>query len=85
MEKNDRDKKLSSGTSDPKIAEKVKWDVAAKIYQWFDNKIEDLKPQIAQSNKKQFLQLAEGQWVNCGHPAEKFLSSFALHDPEIDD
>ena len=32
----DKDKKLSSGTSNPKIAENVKWDVTARIYQWFD-------------------------------------------------
>ena len=58
MEKTDRDKKLSSGTSDPKMAERVKWEIAAKIYQWFANNLKELKPQIEKSNKEQFIALA---------------------------
>ena len=83
--KTDRDKKLSSGTSDPKMAERVKWEIAAKIYQWFDNKLQELKPQIEKSNKEQFIALAQKQWVKHKHPADKFLSNFPLNDPEIDD
>ena len=67
------------------MAERVKWEIAAKIYQWFDNKLQELMPQIEQSNKEQFIALAKGQWVKHKHPADKFLSNFPLNDPEMDD
>ena len=54
----DKDKKLSSGTTDKKMAERVQWEVAAKIYQWFDEQLEELKPEIEASNKEQFMKPA---------------------------
>lgn len=81
----DKDKKLSSGTSDPKIAENVKWDVTARIYQWFDEQLEKLKPTIEHANRQEFLKLAEKQWVKIGKPAADFLSCFPFGDPEMDD
>ena len=57
----DKDKKLSSGSSDPKIAENVKWDATARIFQWFDEQLEKLKPTIEHANRQKFLKLAEEQ------------------------
>ena len=80
----DKDKKLSSGTTDKKMAERVQWEVAAKIYQWFDEELEKLKPEIEASNKDQFMKLASMQWVKHGHPAEQ-LTKYFPPDPEMDD
>ena len=81
---NDKDKKLSSGTIDPVMANKVKWEVAAKIYQWFDEELEKLKPEIEATNKEKFMKLASMQWVKHGHPAEQLPDMFPP-DPEMDD
>ena len=80
----DKDKKLSSGTTDKKMAERVQWEVAAKIYQWFDEELEKLKPEIEASNKEQFMKLASMQWVKHGHPAENLPKSFPPN-PEMDE
>ena len=37
---NNKDMRLSSGTSDKRVAEKVKWEKAAIIYQRFDEELE---------------------------------------------
>ena len=66
------------------MANKVKWEVAAKIYHWFDEELEKLKPEIEASNKEQFMKLASMQWVKHGHPAEQLPDMFPP-DPEMDD
>jgi integrase len=66
------------------MAERVQWEVAAKIYQWFDEELEKLKPEIEASNKEQFMKLASMQWVKHGHPAENLPKSFPPN-PEMDE
>tara|TARA_B100000780_G_C20776572_1_gene308348 strand:- start:102 stop:281 length:180 start_codon:yes stop_codon:yes gene_type:complete len=57
LESTNGDKKLSSGTSDAKVAEERKWIVAAKIYQWFQHKLAELN--TSQSKFEVFMQQAE--------------------------
>ena len=85
--KNDRDKKLSSGTSDRKVAGERKWYIAAKIYQSFDDEIKKLNtPEV---KFDQFWQLSQELWVANKHPLKDFFSSFPPIDnfgrPDADD
>jgi integrase len=88
----DRDKKLSSGTSDAKVAEERKWVVAAKIYQWFDDKLAELD--TSQSKFEVFMQQAETMWAeredkNLKGYRSKLLDNFQPIEefgwPEADD
>lgn len=59
--KTNRDKKLSSGTSDPRVAVERKWHIAAKIYQWFDDEFAKLDtPQVRYDR---FMLEAEKLWA----------------------
>lgn len=87
-----RDKKLSSGTSDVRVAEERKWVVAAKIYQWFDDKLTELN--TPQSKFKVFMQQAEIMWAereskNLKGYRSKLLDNFPPIEkfgwPETDD
>ena len=87
-----RDKKLSSGTSDVRVAEERKWVVAAKIYQWFDDKLTELD--TPQSKFKVFMQQAEIMWAereskNLKGYRSKLLDNFPPIEkfgwPETDD
>lgn len=57
----DKSKKLSSGTSDLRVAEERKWDLTAKIYQWFDNELEKLDTPQARFDR--FMLEAEKLWA----------------------
>ena len=46
QKKTDKDKKLSSGTTDKLIAKQRKWSVVAKIYASFDAQLGDIDPQV---------------------------------------
>ena len=74
----DKSKKLSSGTSDPRVAEERKWDITAKIYQWFDYRLAELEN--PEAKYETFISLAGEQWVKHKHPKDQFLNSF----PPID-
>ena len=47
QKKTDKDKKLSSGTTDELVAKQRKWSVVAKIYASFDAQLGDIDPQVA--------------------------------------
>ena len=85
--KNDRDKKLSSGTSDRKVAEERKWYIAAKIYQYFDDEIN--KSNSPEAKFHQFWKIAQDLWVAYDHSLDDFFSSFPSIDhfglPHADD
>ena len=49
--KTDKDKKLSSGTTDETIAKERKWEVAAKIYARFDDQLENIDPQLGKDEE----------------------------------
>ena len=54
QKKTDKDKKLSSGTTDRVVALQRKWAVVAKIYESFDNQLGDIDPQIARDEAFRF-------------------------------
>ena len=47
QKKTDKDKKLSSGTTDEVVAKQRKWSVVAKIYASFDAQLGNIDPQVA--------------------------------------
>ena len=85
--KTDKDKKLSSGTTDEVVAKQRKWSVAAKIYASFDAHLGDIDPQIARD--EQFRTKAVKLFNQHGIEEKRLWSYFPPIDhfgyPEADD
>ena len=70
----DKDKKLSTRTNDPDVAEERKWELAAKIYKSFDEARARIDPQIKKN--EEFLRQAYRKHISHVKsvvPAERLL------------
>jgi len=79
----DPDKKLSARTTDKKIAEERKWEIAATIYTGFDEALKDVDPQLARSAtfRRKAIQLLARNGIRHPSIAKAFTSDwFELDD-----
>lgn len=85
--KTDKDKKLSSGTTDEVVANQRKWSVVAKIYASFDAQLGDIDPQVAKD--EEFRSKAVQLFDQYGIDEKRLWSYFPPIDqfgyPEADD